>query len=165
VAKKPLPDYVRKDIASYIGCVSGAIEIEVYKKLLADAGFKGISHSPFSFLACELTCNILDVIFVDTKGDLEVYFMDGGIASDASKSASGALCRTAETCCSKPDPETAQLQAKPCCSPSSQAEVSAEPMIDASKSGDPKPQSRDSPTSANSNASLTSTKPNDWVGV
>jgi len=39
---KPLPPQIRESIDAYIGCVSGAILIDEYKKMLEDAGFKNI---------------------------------------------------------------------------------------------------------------------------
>jgi hypothetical protein len=41
VAKQPLPDELRKDLAAYVGCIAGAISLDEYKGLLSDAGFKG----------------------------------------------------------------------------------------------------------------------------
>jgi arsenite methyltransferase len=42
VVKKPLPDTLsRADIATYVGCVAGAIDIVTYESYLRDAGFKG----------------------------------------------------------------------------------------------------------------------------
>ncbi|KAF8511374.1 putative arsenic methyltransferase Cyt19 [Gautieria morchelliformis] len=54
VAHQPLPDQVRQDIASYIGCVSGAAELSQYREMFHRAGFP-------------------DAVFVDTKKDLDVY--------------------------------------------------------------------------------------------
>ncbi|KAF9045091.1 S-adenosyl-L-methionine-dependent methyltransferase [Panaeolus papilionaceus] len=59
VAKKPLPDNIRNDVGSYIGCVAGAITIAEYEKLMSDAGFK-------------------DSVLVATKNDLGVYFESAG---------------------------------------------------------------------------------------
>jgi len=54
VAKKPLPEDLRNNIAAYVGCVSGAIVLEEYESLLKDAGLS-------------------NVLFVETKSDLTVY--------------------------------------------------------------------------------------------
>ncbi|KAF4613837.1 hypothetical protein D9613_008096 [Agrocybe pediades] len=62
VAKKPLPENIKNDMASYVGCISGAIVIDEYKMLLQDAGLGNL-------------------LFVDTKSDLGVYYQsseDGG---------------------------------------------------------------------------------------
>jgi arsenite methyltransferase len=41
LAKKPLPDEMRKNVALYCGCISGASQVEDYKKYMREAGFKG----------------------------------------------------------------------------------------------------------------------------
>jgi arsenite methyltransferase len=41
VAKKALPDNIRNDLASYVGCIAGAIEVDIYKALLMEAGLTG----------------------------------------------------------------------------------------------------------------------------
>jgi hypothetical protein len=41
VAKKALPDDIRNDLTAYVSCISGAIEVEAYKRLLVEAGFSG----------------------------------------------------------------------------------------------------------------------------
>jgi hypothetical protein len=41
IAKKALPDDIRDDLAAHIGCIAGAIEVDIYKRLLVDAGFAG----------------------------------------------------------------------------------------------------------------------------
>lgn len=42
---KPLPQKIRESIDAYIGCVSGAILVDEYKKMLETAGFKNIQIS------------------------------------------------------------------------------------------------------------------------
>ena len=42
LAKKPLPEEIKNDIASYVGCISGASLVDMYRKYLLDAGFVGI---------------------------------------------------------------------------------------------------------------------------
>jgi arsenite methyltransferase len=41
VARKPLPEQVRQDAASYVGCVSGAVEVARYRDMFHLAGFQG----------------------------------------------------------------------------------------------------------------------------
>lgn len=41
IAKQPMPDNIRNDLAAYVGCIAGAISIVQYKSLLEQAGFKG----------------------------------------------------------------------------------------------------------------------------
>jgi len=58
VAKKQLPENILSDLAAYVGCISGAILEKEYKALMKSAG-------------------LLDVLFVDTKGDLNIYYQTG----------------------------------------------------------------------------------------
>ena len=39
IARKPLPDYIRHDIASYVGCIGGAVQVREYENILSEAGF------------------------------------------------------------------------------------------------------------------------------
>ena len=41
LAKVPLPEWVRRDVALYVGCVAGAGEVKEYERWLAEAGFGG----------------------------------------------------------------------------------------------------------------------------
>ncbi|KJA16548.1 hypothetical protein HYPSUDRAFT_171339 [Hypholoma sublateritium FD-334 SS-4] len=69
VAKKPLPDNIKNNLASYVGCISGAILVDEYKALLDEANFT-------------------KVLFVDTKSDLGVYYRvpteDGNVSNNPS---------------------------------------------------------------------------------
>ncbi|KAF8965866.1 NAD(P)-binding protein [Flammula alnicola] len=64
VAKKPLPDNIKNDLAAYVGCIAGAILVDEYKALLKDAGLS-------------------NVLFVDTKNDLSVYYQTTSTDSQA----------------------------------------------------------------------------------
>ena len=46
VATAPLPDEVKKDLALYAGCVSGALQIDELESLLQEAGFTNIRIKP-----------------------------------------------------------------------------------------------------------------------
>jgi SAM-dependent methyltransferase len=52
--KKPLPSQIARDVMAYVGCVSGALLIEDYRRQLVDAGFA-------------------DVVIVDSGADLNAY--------------------------------------------------------------------------------------------
>lgn len=41
LARKPLPEKLRADMAMYVGCVAGASQVGEYEEYLKDAGFKG----------------------------------------------------------------------------------------------------------------------------
>ncbi|KAM0420122.1 hypothetical protein ACHAPD_003691 [Fusarium lateritium] len=55
LARKEFTDEIRNNIALYVGCISGASPASDYEDFLKNAGFK-------------------DVLIVDTKSDLNVYF-------------------------------------------------------------------------------------------
>lgn len=40
--KKLLPEELARDVAAYVGCIAGAIPIDVYRKGLIEAGFSGV---------------------------------------------------------------------------------------------------------------------------
>jgi len=42
LAKKPLPEEIKNDLSSYVGCISGASLVEMYRKYCQDAGFVGM---------------------------------------------------------------------------------------------------------------------------
>ncbi|KAH9439233.1 hypothetical protein MCOR02_002800 [Pyricularia oryzae] len=58
LAKKPMPEKIRSDIALYVGCISGASTVSEYEEFLKDAGFK-------------------EILISDSKGDLNVYTQIG----------------------------------------------------------------------------------------
>jgi len=43
VADGPVPATLRRDMEAWVGCLAGALEIDTYKALLAEAGFAGVS--------------------------------------------------------------------------------------------------------------------------
>jgi SAM-dependent methyltransferase len=52
--KKPLPGAIDADVLCYLGCIEGALSIDDYRRLLAEAGFDGVE-------------------IVDTGSDLNAY--------------------------------------------------------------------------------------------
>jgi ubiquinone/menaquinone biosynthesis C-methylase UbiE len=42
VADGPVPDELRRNLESWVGCVAGALDIDTYRSLLAEAGFDEI---------------------------------------------------------------------------------------------------------------------------
>ncbi|GBE78645.1 hypothetical protein SCP_0115340 [Sparassis crispa] len=78
LAKKPLPENIRNDLAAYIGCISGAIVLDEYRGIILDAGFS-------------------DPMFVDKKADLNVYFEPGSTAGFS-------CCATPSSCCGPQEP-------------------------------------------------------------
>jgi len=43
VADGPIPATLRRDMEAWAGCLAGALQIDTYKALLAEAGFAGVS--------------------------------------------------------------------------------------------------------------------------
>lgn len=41
LAKKEMPEHIRQDIALYVGCITGASQVQQYKTYLGKAGFIG----------------------------------------------------------------------------------------------------------------------------
>lgn len=41
LAKRPLPDTLRKDVAQYVGCIAGTSLVEEYQNYLQSSGFNG----------------------------------------------------------------------------------------------------------------------------
>ncbi|CAM1506354.1 Fc.00g059950.m01.CDS01 [Cosmosporella sp. VM-42] len=85
LAKKPLPEKLRSDIALYVGCISGASEVPEYENFLKDAGFG-------------------EILIVDTKSDLNVYLQ---INEDGSKKSECCIPKKVdkgkrEDCCEPP---------------------------------------------------------------
>ncbi|CAE6431920.1 unnamed protein product [Rhizoctonia solani] len=68
--KKPMPEDIKQDATSYVGCVAGAIDTTLYRQFLAEAGFK-------------------DILILDTNADLSVYQQP---ASDSSKGGCSGCC-------------------------------------------------------------------------
>jgi SAM-dependent methyltransferase len=44
--KQPLPDELASDLAAYVGCIGGAIQIEAYREGLLAAGFEAVEVVP-----------------------------------------------------------------------------------------------------------------------
>ncbi|CAE6500586.1 unnamed protein product [Rhizoctonia solani] len=62
VEKKPMPEDIKQDVTSYVGCVAGALNVTLYQQFLAEAGFQ-------------------DILILDTNADLSVYQQPGSSSS------------------------------------------------------------------------------------
>ena len=93
--KKPLPDEIAQDVMAYVGCISGAIMIEDYRKQLHEAGFGSVE-------------------VIDTRADLNAYAKVENQGLCCPPAAAG-LPVVDSTCCS---PATAVLPVveEGCCS-------------------------------------------------
>jgi arsenite methyltransferase len=83
--KKPLPPEIANDLMAYVGCIAGAVQIDEYRRQLADAGF---AHAQV----------------IDTGADLNAYAKvenQSGCCSPAMAN-SGGLAVVGETGCCGP---------------------------------------------------------------
>jgi ubiquinone/menaquinone biosynthesis C-methylase UbiE len=71
--KKTLPPEVSRNLMAYIGCIAGAVLIEEYQRLLANAGFR-------------------DVEVIDTAKDLNAYSQAGAAACCAATGDDAPCC-------------------------------------------------------------------------
>ncbi|KFY67390.1 hypothetical protein V496_01581 [Pseudogymnoascus sp. VKM F-4515 (FW-2607)] len=87
LARKELTEDIKKNIALYVGCISGASQVSEYEAYLKKAGF-------------------WDPLIVDTKNDLNVYLTAG----EDGASCCGTGAEKVSSCCN------AEMQAR-CCKP------------------------------------------------
>lgn len=77
--KKALPPEIGQDLLAYVGCIAGAIPIDVYKQGLLDAGFSAVQ-------------------IVDTGADLNIYAKIDKQAGCCSPATSGNLPVVSDCC-------------------------------------------------------------------
>ena len=84
--KQPLPRDVKESVEAYVGCISGAILIEDYRRRLQEAGFASVTVS-------------------DSGADLNAYAqaVQGGSGCCASPSEESTAPAPAVSCCSPPN--------------------------------------------------------------
>lgn len=78
--KQPLPNELSQSVLAYIGCVSGAIEIEDYRARLGAAGFQ-------------------DIVILDTNADLTVYAAASGASACCAAPEPNSLPVAQTACC------------------------------------------------------------------
>ena len=83
--KRPLPEEIAKDVMAYVGCISGALLIEDYRRGLTDAGFA-------------------EVVIVDAGADLNAYASVEGQSGCCSPAMSGEAKPAASSGCCTPAP-------------------------------------------------------------
>ena len=108
---KPLPEEIAKDVMAYVGCISGALLIDEYRRLLGEAGFA-------------------DVVVVDAGADLNAYTKVEGQSGCCSPAASPAPARSASSsaCCSpaQSSPVAVGISTSACCGPASETDQKPE---------------------------------------
>ncbi|KAG8668344.1 hypothetical protein FPOAC2_07629 [Fusarium poae] len=88
LARKEFTNEIRNNIALYVGCISGASPVGDYEVFLKNAGFE-------------------DVLIVDTKSDLNVYFTDhDNESSCCGNEEAESSCRVGSSACGPQKPAT-----------------------------------------------------------
>jgi SAM-dependent methyltransferase len=103
--KKPLPPEISKDVMAYVGCISGAIQIEDYRRQLIEAGFANVQ-------------------VIDSGADLNAYAkienQSGCCSPSMDAQETKAVAATASGCCGSsmaaPATESVMTSAS-CCAP------------------------------------------------
>lgn len=120
LAKGPLPDKLRSDMALYVACISGASLVSEYERYLREAGFEGTRASLPQ--ACTRPTVFrpdrdVDILIVTTGADLNVYKQtgehDAKPASCCQAETPGSRSGTAEEGSSKSCCTTSQDQEEP----------------------------------------------------
>lgn len=129
LAKKPLPEKLRANMAFYVGCVSGASLVGQYERYLRDAGFPAES-----------------VVIKDDEADLNIYIETNADGTRTAGGMGGNLCcnprtesapkksSTTSSCCPSTKTETASAATSSCCPPSNVKPPSSGPTTAASSS-------------------------------
>ncbi|OQU94755.1 Methyltransferase domain-containing protein [Cladophialophora immunda] len=95
LAKKPMPEHIRRDAALLVGCVAGASLVEEYRRWMEEAGFQKDS-----------------IAFINTEKDLNVYHDGDGTAPCCIEDTESKSCCDKSTdsgCCVEKN------GSKPCC--------------------------------------------------
>ncbi|KAL2264558.1 hypothetical protein VTJ83DRAFT_7068 [Remersonia thermophila] len=122
LAKKPLSEELKRDVALYVGCVAGASQVAEYERWLGEAGFQ-------------------DVMIVDTHADLNVYLEtneDGerkGLCCMPAAAPPGSEPAAAAGCC---PPKSEEPKASGGCCPPKSEEPKASGGCCPPKSAEPK---------------------------
>lgn len=95
--KKSLPDELAHDVASYVGCIAGAIPIEVYRQLLIEAGFANVD-------------------IIDSGADLNAYAKVENQSGCCSPTTSTSAPATSSACCSSDNASAIPSTSSGCCS-------------------------------------------------
>jgi SAM-dependent methyltransferase len=90
--KQPLPDEIGKDVQAYVGCISGALLIDQYRRQLTEAGFA-------------------DVVVVDAGANLNAYAAVEGQSGCCSPAMSATETPAASSACCSPAASTVPVTA------------------------------------------------------
>jgi arsenite methyltransferase len=73
LARKKLPENIVNDMSLYVGCIAGASRVAEYEDYLKSAGFQGTVVLSVARMFLYTDCLSLDVLIIDTKGNLNIY--------------------------------------------------------------------------------------------
>lgn len=105
--RQPLPREISEDIMAYVGCISGAIQIEDYKQQLKEAGFSNVQ-------------------VIDSGADLNAYAKienQSGCCSPAMAEEPKQIAGATVGCCGPSPATTAKSASASCCAPATIAEA------------------------------------------
>ncbi|RYO93570.1 hypothetical protein DL766_003942 [Monosporascus sp. MC13-8B] len=80
LARKEFTEEIKKNVALYVGCVAGASQVSEYDAFLKNAGFN-------------------DILIVDNKNDLNMYFTAADAVKEEEKTPSRCTAEAKASCC------------------------------------------------------------------
>jgi SAM-dependent methyltransferase len=81
VELKPVPDVIRKNVQMWVGCISGALSVQEYARILKDVGFTGIEITPVNIYTREIIKGIAeDKKLGELYANLDEEALDGAFA-------------------------------------------------------------------------------------
>lgn len=81
VQLKPVSDDIMQNVQMWVGCISGALEIEAYKALLEKVGFKSVEITPVNIYTKEIVRQIADDKKLgDLYNQMDENMLDGAFA-------------------------------------------------------------------------------------
>lgn len=81
VELKDIPDEVRQNVAMWVGCISGALSVQEYERILKKVGFKGVEITPVNIYTKEVIKGFAESKeLVDIYAKLDETALDGAFA-------------------------------------------------------------------------------------
>jgi len=81
VELKPIPDEVRQNVAMWVGCVSGALSVSEYERILKKVGFTGVEIIPVNIYTKEIIKGFAEENDLeDIYSNLDEAALDGAFA-------------------------------------------------------------------------------------
>ena len=81
VILKNIPDKIKKDAQMWVGCISGALPIEVYKSTLLKVGFKNVEINPVNIYTKDIISGIIKSKKIqDVYSEFDLEMVDSAFA-------------------------------------------------------------------------------------